>query len=84
MKEGILGSLDFTNIKPCVDCIKAKQSNTYKKDAKRSNKKLEIVHTDVCGPFSSCYMGKKYFVIFTDDYSWYMYLYLLFEKLEVF
>ena len=84
VKERILGSLDFTNIEPCVDCIKAKQSNTYKKDVKHSNEKLEIVHTDVCGPFSPCYTGEKYFITFIDNYSRYMYLYLLLKNQKSF
>jgi transposase InsO family protein len=84
VNEGILQSLDFTDNDPCVDCIKAKHTNTYKEGAKRSSEILEIVHTDVCGPFPPCYTGEKYFVTFIDDYSRYMYLYLIFEKSDVF
>jgi hypothetical protein len=47
MKEEILGSFDFMDIEPCVDCINAKQSNTYKKDTKHSNEKLERVFFSV-------------------------------------
>lgn len=84
VNEGVLGKIDFTDFGTCVECIKAKHTNTSKKGAKRSNDLLEIVHTDICGPFSPCITGEKYFAIFIDDYSRYMYLYLLFEKGDVF
>ena len=36
----------------------------------RSTKKLQLVHSDVCGPMhTESIGGKKYFVTFIDDYS---------------
>ena len=42
---------------------------------------LELVHTNVCGPFNvqAC-GGYEYFIIFTDDYSRYGYVYPLHRK----
>ena len=47
----------------------------------RSNAPLELIHTDICGPFDiPTWGGEKYFITFIDDYSRYYYLYLLYEK----
>ena len=47
VKDGILSYLDFTDLDVCVDCIKGKQTKQTKKGATRSEKLLEIVHTDM-------------------------------------
>jgi len=65
-----------------VDCIKGKQTNKTKKDAKKSSDILEIVHTDISGPYEMCLNGQKYFITFINDYSRYMYLFLLYDKNE--
>ena len=52
VKSDILPQLDFTDWDVCVDCIKGKQTrHTSKNLAMRSNKPLELIHTDICGPF---------------------------------
>ena len=81
--KGVLHTLDFTDFETCVDCIKGKQTHTPNKNATRSLGVLEIIHTDICGPFSPCLTGERYFVTFIDDYSRFMYLYLLLEKADV-
>ena len=46
---------------------------------------LDLVHTDVCGPFRSATRdGKRYYVTFTDDFSRYGYVYLIKHKSETF
>lgn len=83
VNDGVLPILDFTNLGTCIDCIKGKQTNKTDKGAKRSSRILEIIHTDICGPFPTpCLIGQKYFISFIDDYSRFIYLYLLFEKSE--
>ena len=65
----------------CVDCIKGKQAKHTKKGTTRSTKLLEIIHTDIYGPFDTPSFGKeKYFITFIDDFSRYDYIYLLHEK----
>ena len=78
----ILPNLDFTDLDICVDCIKGKHTkHTNKKAATRSTQLLEIIHTDICGPFDvSSFNGEKYFITFIDDFSRYGYVYLLHEK----
>ena len=79
VKNEILPNLDFTDLDICVDCIKGKHTN--KKVATRSTQLLEIIHTDICGPFDvSSFNGEKYFITFIDDFSRYGYVYLLHEK----
>ena len=43
---------------------------------------LQLIHSDVCGPFSVQARGSfEYFVTFIDDYSRYGYVYLMQRKL---
>ena len=81
VNEGVLSTLDFTDFETCVNCIKGKQTNTHKKGANRSSEILEIIHTDICCPDMDI-QGPKYFITFIDDYSRYMYLYMLRSKDE--
>jgi len=65
----------------CVNCIKGKQTKHTKKGATRSTQLLEIIHTDIYGPFDVNSFNKgKYFITFIDDFSRYGYVYLLHEK----
>ena len=52
-----------------------------KKNGKRSSNILEIIHIDICCPDMDM-LGKKYFITFIDDYSRYMYVFLLHNKYE--
>ncbi|KAL5851083.1 hypothetical protein ACOSQ3_006201 [Xanthoceras sorbifolium] len=78
---GVLSTLNFTNFETCVGCIKGKHTNKLRKGASRSSDILEIIHTDICCSDMDSY-GQKYFISFIDDYSRYMYLYLLHNKNE--
>ena len=82
VKENILHPLDFADLEQCVDCIKGKFAKTIKKTSKRSSRVLEIIHTDICGPFSVTTVdGYDSFITFTDDYSRYGYIYPIRERL---
>ena len=68
----------------CVDCIKGKQTKHTKKGATRSTELLEIIHTNICGPFDAPSFGKeKYYITFIDGFSHYTFIYLLHEKSQV-
>jgi hypothetical protein len=83
VNDGVLKTLDFTNFGTYVDWIKGKQTNKTTKSAKRSSEILEIIHTDICGPFPTPYLnGQRYFISFIDDHTRYMYLYFLNDKAE--
>jgi hypothetical protein len=85
IKDDILTPLDFSNSDYRIDCIKGKYAKQVKKgEAKRSAGVLEIIHTDICGPFPVKSMdGFDSFIIFTDDFSRYDYIYLIKERSEV-
>ena len=51
MSEGILDSLNFSDFKIGIECIKGKQKNVKKVGAKRSSSVLEWIHTNICGLF---------------------------------
>jgi hypothetical protein len=59
VKDEVLENLDFTDFGVCVDCIKGKQTKHTKKGATRSGGLLEIVHTDICGPFDHHLLVEK-------------------------
>ena len=49
----------------------------------RAERCLDLIHSDVCGPFSvHARGGYEFFITFTDDYSRYGYLYLIKKKIE--
>ena len=51
----------------------------------RSTRKLQLVHSDVCGPMQTRSSGgQNYFVTFIDDYSRCCAVYFLKQKSEVF
>jgi hypothetical protein len=77
IKDDILHPLDFFNLDYCIDCIKGKYSNQVKKgEAKQSARILEIIHTNICDPFPvKSVDGFDSFIIFTDDFSHYGYIY---------
>ncbi|KAL1194913.1 Retrovirus-related Pol polyprotein from transposon TNT 1-94 [Cardamine amara subsp. amara] len=84
IKKELLPQLDFSDLDVCIECIKGKQTkHITKKPATRSSQLLELIHTDICGPFDApSWSGEKYFITFIDDYSRYGYTYLLHEKAE--
>jgi hypothetical protein len=54
-----------------------------KKGATRSEGLLEIIHTNICGPFTPTTLGGyKYFITFIHDFSRYGYIFLIHEKFE--
>ena len=83
VKESILPHLEFSDLEQCIDCIKGKYVKKIKKDAKRSTGILEIIHTDICGPFPvKSVDGYDSFITFTDDYSRYGNIYPIKERSE--
>ena len=76
--------LDST-MKFCKACVNGKMHrlpHTPLKDIK-SKEKLQLVHTDVCGPMQTqSFGGNSYFITFTDDYSHYCKTYFLKKKSE--
>ena len=83
IKKSILPPLEFLDLEQCIDCITEKYVKKIKKDVKRSARILEIVHTDICGPFPMKSVdGYDSFITFTDDYSRFGYIYPIKEISE--
>ncbi|KAD4585292.1 hypothetical protein E3N88_22893 [Mikania micrantha] len=71
----------------CEGCLVAKQTRkSFPKEAQwRATEPLELIHADLCGPITpQTKGGNKYFLLLVDDYSRYMWIYLLKSKDEAF
>lgn len=70
---------------PCVSCIEGKQSRKpFYCSMRKTNKILELVHSDLCGPMETASIGNcKYIFTLIDDFSRYMFAYFLSEKSQV-
>ena len=83
VREGLLHNLDFeililALITPGKLIVKVGKSKTD-----RCKDVLEMIHTDICGPFTSPTMGGyRNFIIFIDDFSRFGYVELIREKLD--
>ena len=72
---------------PCSICLNGKQtrSSVFKQRTTYSKKLLELIHTDVAGPFRTPSLGGSYyFLTFTNDYSRKTWVYFLRSKGECF
>lgn len=68
----------------CEACIKGKHNRHRipKQATNRATRPLELVHSDLCGPFPASLTGSRYFITFTDDYSRFSWVYFLKFKSE--
>ena len=74
------------NLSFCEGCVEGKMHRKPFKPVGeiRSTRKLQLVHSDVCGPMHTKSIGgRKYFVTFIDDYSRCCAVYFLRNKSEV-
>ena len=63
MSDGILDGLDYIDLDTCVECINGKQTKQKRLGALRSTHVLELIHTDICGPFHVANRnGQRYFI----------------------
>ena len=83
IKKSILTPLEFLDLEQCIDCIKGKYIKKIKKDTKRSVWILEIVYTNIYGPFPvKSVDGYDSFITFIDHYSCFGYIYPIKERSE--
>ncbi|KAJ9535931.1 hypothetical protein OSB04_un000899 [Centaurea solstitialis] len=86
LKGGFLGNFDYKPFDNCESCLSGKMTKQpFNNENERATDLLEIIHTDVCGPFSHVARGGyRYFITFTDNFSRYGYVYLMRHKSETF
>ncbi|KAJ9552008.1 hypothetical protein OSB04_016053 [Centaurea solstitialis] len=76
LKGGFLGTFDYKPFDYCESCLSGKMTKQpFNKENERATDLLEIIHTDVCGPFSHVARG---------GYRRYGYVYLMRHKSESF
>lgn len=87
-KELVTGmDISSTGLTFCKGCVEGKMHRKPFKPVGeiRSTKRLQLVHTDVCGPMQTESLGgRRYFVTFTDDYTRSCAVYFMRKKDEVF
>ena len=75
-----------SNVSFCESCVEGKMHRKPFKSVGeiRSKRRLELIHTDVCGPMrTETYGGSRYFVTFIDDYTRCCKVYIMRHKSEV-
>ncbi|KAD1384633.1 hypothetical protein E3N88_42909 [Mikania micrantha] len=86
-KEMALGVPNFQHPKQvCDSCLLGKQARLPFPTVTnfRAKKLLELIYADVCGPVSPTTQGgNRYMLLFVDDYSRFMWAYLIKSKDEV-
>ena len=73
--------------KVCKVCNVGKQQRGKfpKKSGWRASEKLELIHGDLCGPITpTSHSGKRYLLVFVDDFSRKTWIYFLSDKAESF
>lgn len=73
------------NKENCQICVNGKQTRLpFKHTGSRAKEKLELIHSDVCGPLEvNSLGGARYFLTLIDDYSHKVFIYMLKTKDEV-
>ena len=89
-KDELVNGLDYDVSKEidfCESCVSGKihQSSFPKSGRERAEEPLGLVHSDVCGKISSPSLGQaEYFIVFVDDKTHYVWIYVVKHKHEVF
>lgn len=69
----------------CSTCPLAKQTRSpFPTRSSAANQPLQIIHSDLCGPFPLSFSHQKYFVTFIDEFTRFTTVYLLTAKSQVF
>ena len=79
---------NLLNLKICEACARGKATRSLPKKSTTDSitvwAPLELVHSDVCGPFSQPSLtDDRYFVVIVDDYTHYMTVYPIAAKSAV-
>lgn len=79
-------TLENTDKVICISCLEGKQTRfPFPSEGSRAQAKLELIHSDVCGPMETLSMGgARYFLTFIDDFTRKVFVYVLKRRSEVF
>jgi len=71
--------IDTVQVKNCRVCALAniKRLPFPKRSHTRADRPLFRIHSDICGTLPLAYGGFRYFIIFVDDYSRYIWIFFL-------
>ena len=87
-KKQLVDGMKYSDVsfdKECEACALRKMYKlpSPKQSMNRPSKRLQLIHTDLCGPMNVDPIGgSKYMLIFTDDYSRYTTVYFITSKSE--
>ena len=85
-KKNLLVGMKQTKVKICVHCLTGKQKRVsfHSHPPSRNSELLELVHSNLCGPFKvKSKGGALYFVTFIDEHSRNIWVYPLKSKDQV-
>lgn len=85
-KEMVIGLKEKDLKRNCESCTESKQCKLpFTGTRWKSDRVLELIHTDVCGPINPISStGERYILSFIDDFSHHLVVYLISNKSEVF
>ena len=89
-KDGLVNGLDYDISKEidfCESCLSGKihRCSFPRNGRERAEEPLGLIHSDVCGKISSPSLSlAEYFVVFIDDKTHYVWVYVIKHKNEVF
>lgn len=70
----------------CESCLvgKMKKGTPPQSSSSRATRPGELFHSDICGPFERSLFGNRYLLSFIDDFSRYMFVFLIQNKSDAF
>jgi len=78
--ESVGGCIDF-----CKACVHGKQHRfPFPPSGKHAQRKLDLIHSDVCGPLPHSIGGMHYFITFIDDHTRKVWIYPMRSKSEAY
>jgi len=85
LADGMEIAPDNPDVLMCWPCLQGKQHQTFNHTlSTRATQHLELVHSDLCGPFPTpSIAGSKYFILYIDDYSRMAWIYFLRSKTAI-
>ncbi|OUM59001.1 hypothetical protein PIROE2DRAFT_64053 [Piromyces sp. E2] len=85
-QENLNKYLKLHNVKPtkCLECKIAKLNRKpHNRDTPKAKFPLEVIHSDVVGPISKSFTGKRYILTFIDEFTRKSWIFLLENKSEI-